>query len=154
MSHRSHLRNALLAALMLLTLAISISACSSPTPSSGLTGKDKDTVMAFADPIVDNLFAGYNGNDYAKFSTDMNDTMKKSVNEAYFTKTINGIVFAKIGKYKSRSIDQVIQSSTYVTIVYNAKFEKDDPVVVRLSIDTAAPHLISGLYFDSANLRK
>jgi hypothetical protein len=156
MSHRSHFRNAVLAVLMLLTLAISISACSSSsTPSSaGLTGKDKENVLAYVDPIVDNLFAGYNSSDYAKFSKDMNETMKKSVNADYFTKTINGIVFAKIGKYNSRAVDQVIQSTNYVTIVYNAKFEKDDPVVVRLSVDTAEPHLISGLYFDSANLRK
>jgi hypothetical protein len=153
MSHRPLLKKLILASLAMLIAATLVSACT-PDPPKTLTGADKDAVLAYSESIADNLLDGYNTADYATFTQDMNDTMKKTLNEDYFKKNIIGSVFSKVGKYQSRSIESVLQTSKYVTVVYTAKFEKDDPVAVRISLDPAGAHQVSGLWFDSANLRK
>jgi hypothetical protein len=38
--------------------------------------------------------------------------------------------------------------------VYKANYEKEDSVSVRLVFNNAEPPLITGLWFDSPNLRK
>jgi hypothetical protein len=138
-----------------LTAAL-LSACSllGGTSPKTLTGADKDAVLAYSEPIADDLLAGYSDKDYAAFSKDFNDTMKKGLSEQYFNSTLLPTVFDKIGKYQSRTVESVTQSANYVTVIYNAKFENDDPVVIRLSLDPNDPHQVSGLYFDSVKLRQ
>ncbi|HEY3343614.1 MAG TPA: DUF3887 domain-containing protein [Anaerolineaceae bacterium] len=142
-----------LTGIILLLLALLSTACT-PDPPKTLTGAEKDAVLGYSEKIADNLLSGYNSADYATFALDMNDTMKKTLTEDYFKKNIIGSVFSKVGKYESRTVESVLQTRKYVTVVYNAKFSGDDPVVVRVSLDPAGAHQISGLWFDSVNLRK
>ena len=55
--------------LLVLLLASSLAACGA-NPSKTLTGADQDTVLAYADPIADNLLKGMNDRDYTTFSRD------------------------------------------------------------------------------------
>ncbi len=119
-----------------------------------LTGADKDAVLAYSESIADSLLTGYNDKDYAAFSKDFTDTMKKGITEQSFKDSLLPNVFGKVGKYQSRTVETVTQSPTFVTVIYNAKFENDDPVVIRLSLDLNDPHQVNGLYFDSVKLRQ
>jgi hypothetical protein len=141
--------------LVLLAAAI-LGACSlfGGSAPKTLTGADKDAVLAYSEPIADNLLAGFNDKDYTAFSKDFTDTMKKGITEQSFKDSLLPKVFDKVGKYQSRTVESVTQSPTFVTVIYNAKFDNDDPVVIRLSLDLKDPHQVSGLYFDSVKLRQ
>ncbi len=140
--------------IFLLTGMLVLSGCSGGNQSTTLTGADKDAVLAYSEPAADHLMEAFNSGDYAAFMQDMNPAMTKSITQQQFDANMRGVVYAKIGNYHSRQVEQVIKGSNYVTVIYNAKFEKDSPVIIRLSFDPAEPHKISGIYFDSANLRK
>lgn len=141
--------------LALILAASSLTACSLGAPAAKtLTGADKDAVLVYSEPIADNLLAGYNSADYATFSKDFDDAMKKGIPEGSFKNSLLPTISGKIGNYVSRTVESVSQSSNFVTVVYNAKFEDDEPVVVRLSLSTNTPHQVTGLWFDSAKLRQ
>lgn len=118
-----------------------------------LTGAARDAVLAYSEAKTDNLMQGLNANDYAMFSRDLNDSIKTAIPESGFA-SMRAKVNGKIGNYVSRQVDTITQSGNFVTLVYQAKFENDSPVTVRVSFEMAEPHRISGLWFDSAKLRQ
>jgi len=60
----------------------------------------------------------------------------------------------KIGNYLSRIVDQVIQSQEFYVVVYQAKFDQEELVIVGVAFHVAEPHAISHLWFDSEKLRQ
>jgi hypothetical protein len=155
MKPRHPIRRFVLLFLAVLLAASSLTACSLGAPAAKtLTGADKGAVLAYSETIADNLLAGYNSADYATFSKDFDDVMMKGIPEQKFKDSLLPTISGKIGKYVSRTVESVTQSSSFVTVVYNAKFENDEPVVVRLSLSTNIPHQVTGLWFDSAKLRQ
>ena len=134
----------------LLLLAALASACSSV--SLPLNGADRDAVLAYSEAKTDNLMQAMNANDLAAFSRDLNDKMKGAFTADSFA-GMQSKVGGKIGKYVSRQVSSVLQTGDNVTVIYAARFENEDQVVIRVSFETAAPHRVSGLYFDSAKLR-
>ncbi len=132
---------------------IAVVALTLPQPPPALSGSARETVLGYSEPETDNLLAGLNANDYATFSRDFDDKMKGAITSAQFG-NLEQTVVGKIGKYVSRQAADVQQSGDYVTVVYTAKFENDDPVTVTVAFHTAEPHQISGLHFNSAKLRQ
>jgi hypothetical protein len=126
-----------------------LSACSQ---GKLLTGSAREAVLAYSEPIADNLFQGLNASDYAVFSRDFNDPMLQGIPESSFSSSLIPSTLGKLGKYQSRQVASVTQIGSNVLIIYIAGFEKDPDVTVRLSLETAAPHKVSGLYFNSALL--
>ena len=143
---------ALITSLTLMLLAgVLLAGCSR---GKALTGSERDAVLAYAEPIADNLFLGLNAADYATFSRDFNDQMLQGIPEENFTSSLLPNVMGKLGNYVSRQVDSVTQIGGNVLIIYTAKFENDDNVTVRLSLETADPHHVAGLYFSSPTLNQ
>ena len=117
-----------------------------------LTGSDKDAVLAYTEPKTTNLLTAIDNRDYAAFSRDLNDRMKSAITADGLT-AMRAKVSDKIGKYVSREVTSVTPAGEFITVIYTARFENDDPVTVRVSFEAAEPHRVSGLYFDSAKLR-
>lgn len=136
-------------ALCFILLALAACAPSAKT----LTGADRDAVLAYSEPKTDNVLAGLNANDYAAFTRDFDDKMKSASTKASFA-DLQTKVPGKIGKYVSRQVDSVTQQGEFIVVQYTAKFESEDGVTVRVVFDVAEPHLVSGLWFDSAKLRQ
>ena len=117
-----------------------------------LTGSARDAVLAYTEPKTTNLLTAIDNRDYAAFSRDLDDKMKSAI-------TADGLIAMrskvsdKIGRYISREVTSVTPSGNFITVIYAARFENDDPVTVRVSFEAAEPHRISGLFFDSAKLR-
>lgn len=128
-----------------------LGACSSVTIP--MTGADRDKVLAYSETKTDSLVKAINANDYAAFSRDLNDAMKSAINADGLV-NMRTKVNDKIGNYVSRQVSSVLQTGDNVTVIYLAKFENDDAVTMRVSFETAEPHRISGLWFDSAKLRQ
>ncbi len=132
---------------------ITVVAVTLPQPPPALSGSARDSALAFSEPETDNMMAGINANDYATFSRDFDDKMKASITPAQFA-NLEQTVVGKIGKYVSRQVADVQQSGDFVTVIYTAKFENDDPVTITVAFHAAAPHQIAGLHFNSAKLRQ
>jgi hypothetical protein len=108
---------------------------------------DRDAVLAFSEAKTDNLLAGMNASDYAAFSKDFDQDMLNAMPPEEFDK-LKQDRDAKLGLYLSRSVNRVVRSGDFYAVVYDAVFEKDDAVAVRVVFRAAEPHDVSGLWFD------
>jgi len=132
----------------------SVSALATDQPSHGcvsqetsLTEADREAVLAFSEAKSDNLLAGMNTNDYAAFSKDFDQDMLNAMTQTEFDK-LKKDRDAKLGLYVSRVVNSVVQTGDFVAVVYDAKFEKNDAVTVRIVFRVADPHEVSGLWFN------
>ena len=139
-----------LAGVLCALLATAVLAGCSGAPT--LQGGDRDAVLSYAEPIADNLLQGMNGADYAAFSRDFNSQMQTAIPAGTFSSSIVTNIAGKLGHYLSRQVSSVSQMGGNILVIYTAKFEKDDNVTIRLSLEQTAPHHVSGLYFNSAIL--
>jgi hypothetical protein len=134
--------------LLLVALLFSLLAgCASQAPAPTLTADDQAAVLAFAEAKTDNLLAGMNAKDYAMFSRDFDPDMLKAMPQAQFD-TLKKDRDAKLGLYLSRQVNSVVKQGEFYSVLYDAEFEKDDAVTVRVVFRVAEPHEISGLWFN------
>ena len=61
---------------------------------------------------------------------------------------------SKLGAYQSREVTGVAEIQENILVIYKAVFETAPEVTIRLSISAAEPHQVTGLWFDSPELRK
>jgi len=134
--------NVLLLAVLLVSFLVG---CGSQ--GTTLSGADKDAVIAFSEAKTDNLLSGMNANDYAAFSKDFDQDMLKAMPQSQFD-TLKKDRDAKLGLYVSREVNSVVQTGDFYAVIYDAKFEKDDAVTVRVVFRVADPHEVSGLWFN------
>lgn len=131
--------------LVLIVLAVGVLAgCGSQ--GTTLKNEDAEAVLAFSEAKTDNLLAGMNAGDYAVFSQDFDPDMLSAMTEAEFNK-LKADRDAKLGLYLSREVESVVQIGDFYAVNYNAKFEKDDAVGVRVVFHATEPHEVSGLWF-------
>jgi hypothetical protein len=112
-----------------------------------LTRDERDAVLAFSETKTDNLLAGMNTNDYAMFSQDFDQEMLNAMTQAQFD-ALKKDRDAKLGLYVSRQVNSVTQAGDFYAVIYDAKFEKDNAVTVRVVFRVADPHQVSGLWFN------
>jgi hypothetical protein len=130
--------------LLIVFLANLLTGCGSNGTS--LTGDDKDAVLTFSEAKTDNLLAGMNANDYASFSKDFDQDMLNAMTQPEFDK-LKIDRDSKLGLYLSRQVRSVVQTGDFYAVNYDAKFEKDDAVGIRVVFRVAEPHEVSGLWF-------
>lgn len=126
-------------------LAASLSACGG-SQETVLSGEEREAVLAYSEEMTDHLMAGMNAADYAAFSQDFSPEMRSAMPEDAFAK-FSAQYGSSLGAYISRQVSQVAQSGEYVAVVYDAVFEKDDSVTMRVVFQAEEPHQISGLWF-------
>ena len=115
--------------------------------ANSLTEEDKDAVLAFSEGKTDNLLTGMNANDSAAFSRDFDQDMLDAMSQTQFAE-LKKDRDAKLGLYVSREVHSVTQTGDFYTVNYDAKFEKDDAVTIRVVFRIAEPHQVSGLWFN------
>ncbi len=132
----------LLLAVMLVSL---LAGCGSGGKT--VTGTDRDAVLAYSEARADNLLAGMNAGDYSMFSKDFDKEMLTAMTQGEFDK-LKADRDAKLGLYISREVNSVVQIGDFYAVIYDAVFEKDDAVAVRVVFRAAEPHEVSGLWFN------
>ncbi|MGE5375526.1 MAG: DUF3887 domain-containing protein [Bacteroidota bacterium] len=137
-----------LAVLLAVVLAAFLSACGGSKETT-LSGADQDAVLAYSEAKTDNLMAGMNANDYAAFSRDFDQAMLSAMSQTAFGK-FKTDYDSKLGAYLSRKVNRVTlsQSGKFVAVIYDAVFEKDKAVSMRVVFRADEPHQISGLWFN------
>jgi hypothetical protein len=88
-----------------------------------------------------------NAADYAIFSRDFDAEMLAAMTTSEFDK-LKANRDTTLGLYLSRTVDSVYQQGDFYVVVYNAKFERNDAVIVRVAFRAAEPHEVSGLWFN------
>jgi hypothetical protein len=115
-----------------------------------------DEAQAFAEqvaPLTENLLTALSNGDEAAYTQDMDATMKGVSSGDQFTQVYETVI-GKIGKYVSGEMTQVLEQGKYRTVFYDAQFENEEHVTVRVVYDVSgAQPLVSGLWFDSPRLR-
>jgi len=133
---------------ILFVIALSISLLAGCGPrGTPLAGTERDAVLAFSEAKTDNLLAGMNANDYATFSRDFDQAMLNGITRAQF-EILKKDRDAKLGLYVSRQVNSVLQTGDFYLVLYDAKFEKEAAVTVRVVFRIADPHEVSGLWFN------
>lgn len=133
-----------------LLVGLLMTSCGAAPSTVVLTGSEREAVLAYAEPMTDNLLQGMNERNYDTFARDFDQAMAKAMPASSFDQFMTN-VGGKLGKYESRTVSSVESTGDFTRVIYQARFANDDPVTVRLVFDK--DHLISGLWFDSARLR-
>ena len=116
-------------------------------------GTERDAVLAYAEPTTDNVLSGYNSGDYAQFSENFDAVMLQAETEDVFLQTRSQIM-SKLGKYISRQTPGVVKQNNMYIVFYNARFEQEDGVTIRIVFQPDGEHKLTGLWFDSPKLRQ
>src|SRR5512134_1422416 len=112
-----------------------------------VSGKEKTAVLAFSEPTVDNLFAGWIASDYAVFSRDFDTDMQEEIPAASFA-ALKQDLDNKLGNYISRRVDQITQADEFYVVTYQAQFEQEDAVKITVAFHRS-DQSIAYLAFDS-----
>jgi hypothetical protein len=118
-----------------------------------LDGAEQQQVLEYAGPKAENLISGLIAGDYQTFSADFNQTMKEGMDTAAFDQLLD-MFSTKLGSYQSHEVNVVLQGDKFTTVAYKMIFERDDKVIMRIVFDNQEPHNVTGLWFDSPELRK
>ena len=115
---------------------------------------DITTEPEYADAIAESILQSFNTGDYAAYSEHFDEAMKKAMPEAAFRQTA-ALIHDKIGEYQSKAFASVETDDIYTAVIYRAKFSEEQwGVTVRVVfLETEDRVLVSGLWFDSPNLR-
>ena len=122
---------------------------------SGVEVADVEQVRGYADPVTEQILVAMNGNDYAMYSEDFDQTMKNAMTEAVFDEA-NAGTRSKIGDYVSKEFWKAESKDQYTIVHYKAKFT-DEPAEVTVRVvfqEISGDMKVSGLWFDSPELRK
>ncbi len=131
--------------LFLAALLILLTACTSKAPP--LTGEALDTVLAFTETQTDSLMEGLKTGDYAMFSQNFDAEMLAAMAETQF-ESLKADRDATVGLYVSREVYSVTQEGDFYVVVYDAVFEKEEALTMRVVFRVSEPHQISGLWFN------
>jgi hypothetical protein len=145
------MRYRLLIALIILLAMAGISSACSNTQSADSDAADK--YFEIADPMADNLLLGINNGDYSAFSKDFDDAMKTGLNEAAFLQ-LKQTFDTKLGAYQFLQQDVAEKQDDYIVALYVVQFEKAPAVTMRMVITDDDQHKVTGLWFDSPELRQ
>lgn len=140
MKQKNHLHILFLAALLIV-----LTACTSKAPP--LTGEAFDTVLAFTETQTDSLMEGLKTGDYAMFSQNFDADMLAAMAETQF-ESLKADREATVGLYVSREVYSVTQEGDFYVVVYDAVFEKEEALTMRVVFRVSEPHEISGLWFN------
>lgn len=131
--------------LLLMVYIASLMAACAPAETV-VIGEERDAVLAFSEAKTDNLLNGMNANDYAVFSQDFDAEMRSAMPQSGFD-ALKKDRDETLGLYVSRSVNRVVKDGDFYAVIYDAVFEKDDAVSIRVVFRIAEPHEVSGLWF-------
>ena len=126
---------------------------------AGCSKKLAEKDVEFAAPLTESMLQAVEKVDYAKFSKDFSDELKKAITEESF-KTLCDSFSEKIGKYESKKFAAATENKKeeklFKTIIYKAKYTKEEKDV-QITASFSENHgkiLVEGIYFKSPNLIK
>lgn len=118
-----------------------------------VSSDEKEKITTIVQPKIETMMMGFNENDYPKFSTDFSAKLAEGMPKSGFEDT-RKMLTEKIGDYRSFEIADIMNTKAFITVVCNAVFDNAGEVTIRVIFDPKDDYAISGLWFDSPELRK
>ncbi|MBN3038076.1 MAG: DUF3887 domain-containing protein [Candidatus Omnitrophica bacterium] len=111
-------------------------------------GGGDEEVRAVAEPILDTILEGFKNNDYVKYSTHLDQTLKEAVSEAKFAQTDSQIE-SSIGEYVSREYFGFLDQGQMTVVLWKGDFDNtEDDILIKLVISKRdGEYLVTGLWF-------
>ncbi|MEI6128384.1 MAG: hypothetical protein WCQ99_17710, partial [Pseudomonadota bacterium] len=108
-----------------------------PSPSKKETKEEElRRIIHEAEPIIENILASINKNDYKGYTRDFNEAMKSAYHDKGQFKKDNKKRKSKIGEPVARNVWKAEREYQYYVIYYWVKFSKiQDPVTMRLTVE-------------------
>ncbi len=142
---------------VLLLAGILLSGCNLFSLGGGntvtLEGEQREQALSYAQPIAEGVLEGILNSDYETFSRDFDSTMKNGMDRTAFQNLLDTFT-SKIGQYQSHEVLSVLQDEKYSIVIFRLVYSQDDQVTMRVVLDRNEPHQVTGLWFDSPELRK
>jgi hypothetical protein len=114
-------------------MIVLISMLTAPALTALLATRDKE-VQTVAEPIVDNLLAGYNQGNYAQYSRDFDDTLREAIPEKKFQQ-VRADILKIMGKYKDKKYLGFLDQQAHTMVLWKGAFEgTPDDVLIKLVI--------------------
>jgi hypothetical protein len=107
-----------------------------------LTGADRAAVVAYAAPITENLLAGFRNADFATFSRDFGEKMRKQFTSQSFADLRQSL--SSRGPYQSYQVVKSEFLNGYVIVTCNLQFEKGT-AGMKLILSPKKTHTVEGL---------
>jgi len=118
-----------------------------------LSTEEQATVLAYADPMTDDLFTALASGSYSDFVKDMEEEMADASTEVSFN-SLRDLLSTKAGTYISRSVKSVVDTGEYYAVNYAFVYEKSPEVTVRVVFTKTDPPKVTGLWLNSPELAK
>jgi hypothetical protein len=111
-------------------------------------GFNDDEVRAIAQPVLDNIFEGFENNDYITYSRDFDDMLKESVSEDKFYQ-VDQQFEKTLGPLASQTYLGFLKQGPMTVILWKARFEySDNDVLIKLVMSKRADrYVVTGLWF-------
>ncbi len=136
--------------LCLIFFVILAAGCSLNTQVSS---DEKEKISDLVTPKIESMMQGFNEDDYPKFSTDFSEKLLGGMPLSGFNDT-RKMLTEKIGNYQSFEIADIMNTQSFITVVCDAVFDNAGKVTIRVIFDPKDNYSISGIWFDSPELRK
>jgi hypothetical protein len=138
---------------VILAAMFAVVACGCLNVELPVSEEEQAQVVAFANPITDNLLQGFNQGNYTMYSRDFSSEMKQALDVTDFEQN-RALIISKIGLPVSRGEPVVTQIGEYLAVNYKSDFEHEQGVDVRVVFKKGdESHQIYGLWFNSPKLR-
>ncbi len=151
------MNNRLLFRFVLVCLTVysfSLAGCGITPQVATLESTQRAQILQQAEPIADNLFAGYESQQYVTFARDFDPAMRKAISEKAFSDWVSQ-VSEQLGAYQSRTVQSVERMDDIEIVVYQVAFEKEANATVRMSLHQQdGVYQVSGLWLDAPILRR
>jgi hypothetical protein len=128
--------------LVIMPLILAIPAAAAPIATSD------QQVKAVAEPIIDNLLAGFNEGNYAQYSKDFDATLREAIPEKKFQQ-VRGELLKKLGKYKDKKYLGFLNQQAYTVVLWKGAFAgTKDHVLIKLVLSKRQDKVVVvGLWF-------
>ncbi len=130
-------------------LALILLICFLPVAAAGeVVGKNDQEVQAAAEPLLDNILAGFRESNYQLYARDFDDTLKELITKEKFSQTRKQILY-KIGNYKSRIFLGFLTKGKTTLVLWKGKFDRTgEDILIKLALSRRGErNLVLGLYF-------
>jgi hypothetical protein len=137
------MRNSVIRSLIVVVLIVlAIPAAAAPV------GTSDQQVKAAAEPILDNLLAGFNQGNYAQYAKDFDATLREAIPEKKF-RQVRDELLKKLGKYKNKKYLGFLNQQAYTVALWKGAFAKTpNDVLIKLVLSKRQDKVVVvGLWF-------
>lgn len=111
--------------MLLITAVLAVSGCI--RQSDIITQEERAAVYNYAGPIVDSMMAGFNDENYTRFSVNFGNVLQSFMTEDHFHTLVNDTT-KELGLYVSRGQASLEKTNGLYTLTYVTDWEKKDGV--------------------------